>query len=355
MTIAIDATVVREPLSGVHYAVRGQALALLRMLPAGDLLVLATDPVLRQAAERAGCRCPPLPQRLRQAGWRILWQQTQLPKVLLEHHCKVLLALSYTAPRNCPIPVVLQVHDTIALDQPELCSRKNAMHFKALLPQSMKNADRIVVPSSFVRDQVIRHSGKPDSLVHRLPLAIDDAFRQPAAALPDDLDHLPPYFLFVGNIEPKKGVDILLDAYCRLDGATKLVLVGRDGWKCGSTVRRIERYDGPGRLVRLGYVDRRLLPALYANARACVLPSLVEGFGLPVLEAMAVNCPVIHSDHPALSETANGFGRAFPVRDADALADLLREPAPCPPDARAYARSMTWDHWARELNRVQPL
>ncbi len=352
MALAIDATVVREPLSGVHYAVRSQTLALIESMQEAPPVVFATDPAIRSAATTAGCTCPPLPQRLRHPGWRILWQQMQLPKLLRENGCDHLLALAYTAPLKCPIPYTVQVHDTIALDYPELCSRKNALHFKALLPKSMRNAKQIIVTSAYVRDRVLAHTHMSPDSIHQIPLAIDDIYRQGPPSLPDDLVQHKPYILFVGNIEPKKGVDTLLEAYARLDGDRTLVIVGREGWKSGHTIRRIRSYSGPGKVVELGYVERSILPALYANAAVTVLPSIVEGFGLPVLEALAMGSPVIHSDHPTLMETAGGFGHPFPTGDPAALAEAIAKASGGGRNASGYARKHKWTTWASTVAAV---
>ena len=358
MPIAIDATVVREPLSGVHYAVRNQTLAVLECFAKHKPLILATDPLIRQAAEAAGCPCPKLPERLRKPGWRILWQQYRLPRLLKSHRCEQLLALAYTAPRKCPVPYVLQVHDTIALHRPELCSRLNAMQMKTFMPGSMQRAQQIITSSRQVAAEVAELSGHAAAEIHHVPLGVAGVFLgdESPPPLPAAWAALKPYLLFVGNLEPKKGLETLLAAYRQLDPACTLIFAGRQGWKCAKLIKEIDRYKGPGRMVRLGYVRRELLPTLYQQAAAAVLPSVVEGFGLPVLEALAMGTPVVHSDCPALVETAHGYGRPFPVGDAAALAAALAELLKAPEQARKetrpgrdWARTQTWRRWAETM------
>jgi len=349
MTVAIDATVVRAPLSGVHYAVRGQTLALIAAFgERARPLVLATDPDIRAAAIAAGCPCPALPGRLIHPGWRILWQQTQLPRLLRRERCEALFALAYTAPLDCPVPYLLEVHDTIALRRPDLCSTRNALHLRGLMRPSVRGARWLVTASSGVAREVAELAGRPVADVLVAPLGLDDTFLQPAAPLPVEWVPLQPYVLYVGNIEPKKGLDTLLAAYPAVADRATLALAGRTGWKCGRLVRRLDGYTGPGRIVRLGYVPREQLPALYAGAAAAVLPSVEEGFGLPVLEALATGTPIVHSDHPVLLETADGHGLVFPVGDEHALAAALRQAmaAPRPAAGRDWARTHTWRRWA---------
>jgi glycosyltransferase involved in cell wall biosynthesis len=333
--IALDATVVRPPFSGVQYAVRAQTLVWREQYP-GDQ-VFATDPEL---CDR------PLPPRLRSPHWRIWWQQVQLPRLLKARGADHLLALAYTAPLRCPVPYTLEVHDTIALRRPELCSRLNALHMRSLMPRAIRGATSIITAASTEADHIMRLTGVPASRIHRVPLALDPLFLRTPHVV-----ERPPYLLFVGNIEPKKGLDTLLDAFAEF-ADLELVLVGRAGWKCESLVARIEQTE---RVCWLGRVERDELPALYAGASAFIFPSIEEGFGLPLLEAMALGTPVIRSDLPVLAESANEFGQPFPVGNARALAEAIRDTLANPGNtaaARTWAREQTWAQWAES---VRPL
>jgi glycosyltransferase involved in cell wall biosynthesis len=365
--IALDGTVIRPPLSGVHYAVRNQVCALCRVFPETPFLVLATDEEIRPHCRGEHQRMPRLPHWLRRPGCRIAWQQCCLPTRLRREGCETLLSLAYTAPLRSPVPFGLQVHDVIALRQPELCSRLNAWHMRVLMPPSLRRAAWVLVSSTAVADQVMALSGRPASEIHRVALGVDPIFlgdRGPVSDLPARWRSLTPYILFVGNLEPKKGLDTLLSAYreCADGHQVTLVLAGRVGWKCRSLLRRIDRWSGPGRIVRLGYVPRMLLPVLYRQAAVCVMPSVEEGFGLPVLEAMACGVPVVHSDHPVLTETAGGHGHRFPVGDHHALArrleTVLAEPdeaASMAKAARDWARKHTWGVWAEAVGGLLQL
>lgn len=360
MSVAVDATVVRYPMSGVHYAVRHQALALIENYAERMPTLLATDPFLRKRWAAVDAPCPALPERLTKAVWRISWQQAMLPNLLRKLDCSRLLGLSYTAPLRCPIPVILQIHDTIALREPKLCTRKNALHMRSLMPRNMAKAHTIITPSTQVATEVMNLSHRKVEDVKVVPMGVDEIFLADGAGeeLPEKWEKLKPFILFVGNIEPKKGIDTLLAAYRLLDcaKAAKLVIVGREGWKCRWLVKELEAYSGPGEIHRLGYVERNELPSLYRHASVYVQPSVEEGFGLPVLEAMGLGTPVVHTDHPVLMETANGFGLDVPIGDARILAGVLgqvldnaegirKEKAP----AREWARTRTWGRWAQQL------
>ncbi len=358
MRVAIDATVVRAPLSGVHHAVRQEALALIREAGSTELLCLATDEVLLRAAMERGILAPELSPEIRRVWRRVLWQQFALPGIVKTARVDWLLAPSYTAPLRCPVPCLLQVHDTIALRRPDLCNWLNASHMRALMPPSIRRARHVLVSASTVRDEVVALTGVAEERVTVVPLGVDPLFlAPPPLPLPPALAALPGYILFVGTIEPKKGVDILLTAYRRVaerHPEVALVLAGRDGWKCRELVHAIERWNGPGRIIRLGYVDRQLLPAMYGGALLHVMPSVEEGFGLPILEAMACGTPVVHSDHPVLLESSGGHGLATPLNDPFALADALHELLEdghrrdtMAAAGREYAATCTWQRWAR--------
>lgn len=357
--IALDATVVRTPFSGVHYAVRHQVQALLQYRSAAQSLVFAHDADWRKTLSRdfPDLNCPPLPSRLSLAPYRIFWQQLQLPARLRRANCQALLAPAYTAPWRCPVPYLLQVHDTVALRRPELCRHRNWIHMQLLMPPSIWRAAGILTPSTRVADDLMRLFHLPVSRIQRVPLGVDPLFLAAPEVRPLPLKGLQKgenYFLFVGTLEPKKGLETLLTAYARAAERglkATLVLAGRIGWKCHDILTRIKQWSGPGRVLYAGYLQRAVLPSLYQQAKAVIMPSEEEGFGLPVLEAMACRTPVIHSSDAALTETAGGHGLSFPRRDADALTNqLLRiqndSPAVDLAAAAQWAEQHTWQNWA---------
>jgi len=347
-------------LTGVQNAVREQVAALLALWRPGEAAVITSDDCLaRLAAERQApvFACPP-PRA--GAAVRVAWQQLCLPRLLRQRRISVLHAGAYTAPWRCPAPYLLNVHDVIAIDHPRLCSWRNAAHMRLLLPHSIENAAVNLVSTRHAADRLQARWGIPSARIVVAPLGVDrERFSAPCpwpACLP--FPEGEPYWLFVGNLEPKKGIDILLDAFARQPGmpAARLVIAGRAAWKCGAVVDRIRSWAPPARVVWLGPVAAAVLPALYQHAVAFVFPSLCEGFGLPVLEAMAAGTAVIHSDHPAVAEAAGGAGVSAPAGDAEALAAAMRlvmaSPA-CREELRGrgqtHVRQHSWRRWAETV------
>jgi glycosyltransferase involved in cell wall biosynthesis len=357
LRIAFDATVVRPPYSGVHYAVRNQLTALLEQFAKKEPVCFASDCEVAVGLARYPEISTHVQHNLTKVWRRVLWQQLRLPKLLKQYDCDRLLALAYTAPRKCSVPYTVQVHDTIALRCPKLCTWLNARHMRTLMPQSIRGAEHVITSADTVADEIVALTGVDRQRVHVIPLGVDDLFLQPSlpVALPEAFQADQPYILFVGNIEPKKGLETLLDAFERVakKSPVTLLLAGQPGWKCGALLKRIDQYRGPGTIRRLGYVDRELLPALYEGAKLFVFPSVEEGFGLPVLEAMARGTITIHSDHPVLCGTSGGIAATFPTGDAAALAAVIERhfsetgnSAEFATRGREWAQAHTWQRWA---------
>jgi alpha-1,3-rhamnosyl/mannosyltransferase len=163
-----------------------------------------------------------------------------------------------------------------------------------------------------------------------------------------------PYVFFVGTIEPRKGLDVLLDAFRQIAGddhEVELWIAGQAGWGQGPIEAQIGDHPYHGRIRRLGFVDDALLPVLYRRARAVAYPSRGEGFGLPVLEAMACGASVVTTRDTVMAEVAGDAARLVLVGDANALAATLAEVLHSNDDdrgqwarrARERAEHFTWE------------
>jgi glycosyltransferase involved in cell wall biosynthesis len=166
----------------------------------------------------------------------------------------------------------------------------------------------------------------PADRVVAIPYAAAEMFRPVAGRPPyPGLDR--PYFLFVGTIEPRKNLVRLIDAFAtfaREVPDVRLVLAGQRGWKCEEIYARAAGADVADRLIILDYVSEDLLPSLYSHALACVYPSLFEGFGFPVVEAMACGTPVLTSNTTSLAEIGEGAALLVDPLDRNAITDGLR-------------------------------
>ena len=357
--LVMDGTVVKPPYTGVQNSVQHEIAAELRALKGTRCTVLSL--VGSPVAKQDGADSIEVHAATGSVWKRILWQQTTLPKQLKELQADVFHAFAYTAPLRCPCPYVLNVHDIIALEHPELCSTLNRWHMRMLLPPSARRAARIIVSTRHVAERVNDVLQIPMKRIDVIPLGVDfQRFSRPLPQLVDfNLDR--PYILFVSNIEPKKDLNTLLDAYnaCANDLQADLVVVGRAAWKCEAVVERLRHWNGAGYVKWLDYVPDDVLPALYQHAKLFVMPSICEGFGMPILEAMAAGTPVLHSDYPALKEAAGGCGKEFAVGNAQNLAETIKRLWQSPQTlqemvsaGKEYARQQTWRFWGEAAASV---
>jgi alpha-1,3-rhamnosyl/mannosyltransferase len=268
-------------------------------------------------------------------------------------------------------PVVLTVHDLSTLLMPETQERRRAAHFGRALREHAREAARVITPTQAIADQVVELLGVARERVRAIHHGVDPALLEgptaaagraggETAAPPPALSALGvrgPYLLFVGALEPRKGLPSLLDAYDALPAALArelpLVLAGPEE-RLDEALRFRLAAGREGRLVRTGYVAPGDLPALYRGARALCLPSLYEGFGLPLLEALALGIPCLASDDPALVEVAGGAALHAPRGDAHAMAHAIERLVSDPSlrselsgKGRARATGFTWEASAR--------
>jgi glycosyltransferase involved in cell wall biosynthesis len=223
--------------------------------------------------------------------------------------------------------LVVTIHDVVPWSHPETLTSRGVSFHRRMGVRAAKQADIIVTDTLAVADQ-IRQLLSPRAGV----VAVHPGFASNLAVPADGRERrarhagADGYLLFVGTLEPRKGLDILLDALCEpeLKGQS-LVVVGPRGWG-GVDVGEQADMRGIGERVTVtGRVDDADLAALYAGASLVVMPSRAEGFGLPVLEAMALGVPVVTSDDPAMCEVGGGATVLFPVGDPAALcAAILR-------------------------------
>ena len=253
-------------------------------------------------------------------------------------------APTYYLPRGWRGPGVVTIHDLVFVLQPQLYrGRLKALYAARVAGESARRADRVLCPSVATRERVVREFRVDAAKVVVARWGVDEAFRgAPPSAKRE-------YALFVGRWEARKGLDVLhaaLREAARRGSRIRLVLAGGPGWGAGETVRRLRAE--PDVDVVLEPSDERLR-SLYAGALALVYPSRMEGFGLPVAEAMAAGCPVISSDLPEIREWAQDAPRYVPVGDEHALAEALITLAENPSrreriveHGREVAQGLTW-------------
>jgi len=229
------------------------------------------------------------------------------------------------------VPTILTVHDLIFRHLPEYHKPLNRWYLNLTMPLFCQRATHIITVSEQTRSDLVALYGVPTGKITVIYEAADPSFRLPSADAVTSTRaryHLPDrYLLFVGTIEPRKNLTRLLAAFEQLlaEGLTDaLVIVGKRGWLTNDFDAALERSPAIHAVLFPGFVPDADLPALYAGAQALAMPSLYEGFGLPVLEAMACGTPVACSNNSSLPEIAGDAALLFDPTEVDAISDALR-------------------------------
>ncbi len=207
--------------------------------------------------------------------------------------------------------LVVTIHDLAFVVEPEMVAPETLARLRRELPKVLRRSARIITVSEATAGDVVEHCGVVRSRVHTIHEGLDPHFaRSPDAierdpGLPDD------YVLFVSTLEPRKNVVGVLRAFTLLAEwgyGGKLVLVGRWGWRTEAIRAELDASPVRDRVIHLDYVERDRMPAVYAQARALLFPSWLEGFGLPILESMACGTPVVTAGRSAMPEVAGPAG-----------------------------------------------
>jgi glycosyltransferase involved in cell wall biosynthesis len=249
----------------------------------------------------------------------------ELPEVLTR--CDVVHATNHAAvPPADPAALVVTVHDLAFERFPELFPRRWRLLYRAGLRATIRRADAIAVPSGSTASDLIEHGADP-SRIHVTPLASSLGVSD---SDPDEvlgrLGIEGPFVLFVGTLEPRKNVVRLVRAYRQIAAELPhtLVLAGPDGWHGEELATELSR-PGPGRVVRTGRLPGDELDVLYRTADVLAYPSIAEGFGLPVLEAMQRGLPVVTSNGSSLPEVAGEAAVLVEPEDVGGIADAIAE------------------------------
>jgi glycosyltransferase involved in cell wall biosynthesis len=299
---------------------------------------------------------------------RIHFENFTLPGYFAKNKFNVYHSTSNLLPYFSNIPSILTVHDLVPVDYPRYVRAETLMYYKLCLGRSIYKANKIIAVSNKVKEDIIRRFNIDKNKIQVIYHGVESQFRKVVckdklAAVTKKYDLPGCFLLFVGNLEPRKNLVRLLEAFIylkrhfRIDH--KLVIVGKKGWKYEDIFREQRFEHIKGQILFTGYVERNDLPSIYSLCDLFVFPSVYEGFGLPVVEAMACEAPVLISNEGALPEvTGNIYPRAdaFDVKDIAFKIHMLLKDR----ELRKHniehgterARFFTWEKTANETLEV---
>lgn len=361
MLVGFDATTIRGNKTGVGY----YTARLLERLTVVD----GNDNPIDHLAVLSNLEVPLSPELPRvtvhehgRFGVRAVWMQGVLPFILRRLRPDLCHFTNFLAPVWVDTPFVVTFHDMSLQLMPRYHTVKKRLLTASLMPVVAGMARLIITPSVSAKEDVARILGVSRDKIRAIPHAPDPLFRPVRTA--ESFERVQrtyglrkPYLLYVGTLEPRKNITRALEAFARLGHEFRdhfFYLAGDLGWHYRPVLRTIRELGLHRRVKRLGYVEERDLPVLYSHADLFVYPSLYEGFGLPVVEAMACGAPVLTSNTSSLAELAGGAALLADPRDVGDLTEVMERALASEAERRRWAArgleraaSFTWDRTAR--------
>jgi len=372
-TIALDLSCAAEyPVTGVGYAAIFQIQALLRRGADINYRAFATGDRQGKAVLRS--ELPEIEHQFVLTHARLLkyalWTRLGWPPVeWITGDVAIAHNLCHQMPATRRALRLVTIHDLSFLRVPETHTKRTVEVQTRLLRQCARDADALIAVSEHCKRELVEVMGVNPEQIYVVPNGVRlEEFETPFdvaahSALKARLGLTRDYFIQLGTLEPRKNVERLVEAYQRVrqqrSEMPQLVFVGKLGWKSDAIVESIRAAQGDGGVIHAGYLRRDEAVLLLRGARACLYPSLYEGFGLPVLEAMAAGTPVLTSTVSALPEVVGETGLLVDPCNTESIASaicLLLDEEPAvrarANAARLRARGMTWDESAAQLERV---
>ncbi|MBC8162183.1 MAG: glycosyltransferase family 4 protein [Roseiflexaceae bacterium] len=320
---------------------------------------------------------PPLGRNfeLRPIPLRRLWTHARLSAEIIARPPDVLFVPAHVIPLGTPLArarrTVVTIHDMGYMHFPESHTRAQRLYLRLSTAWSARVASMVIAISKTTRDDLIRYARVPPAKIHVIYHGVAPRFQadppaEVVAATQARYRIAGPYFLFVGTVQPRKNLERVIEAFARFKPQSSaaspqpmLVIAGKKGWLTEAIERRAAEIGVAGQVRFIGYLPDADVPPLLRGALGFVFPSLYEGFGMPVLEAMACGAPVITSTTSSLPEVAGNAALLVDPRDVGAIAAAigrLAGDATLRAELRqrgvARAADFSWDSCAQQTLRV---
>lgn len=265
---------------------------------------------------------------------------------------------NYLTPGGLKGKNMITIYDLVSERFPETMQGRNRRLLQGHLQDSASRASSILTISEFSKSEIIDVLGVPEEKIFVGPCGVDTKFYTPGEGFETGINkkfNLEKYILYVGTLEPRKNIRTLVEAFSKISDKypdVKLVLAGGLGWQPEATLKAIEESKAKDRIIRTGYISNEEKRDLLRNAQFFVFPSIYEGFGMPVTEAMACGTDSIVSESSSLIEISAGLVPLIDPKNADLWAEAMEEKLNFKADDRKkqqlidHARSYTWDKTA---------
>lgn len=262
---------------------------------------------------------------------KMVWSQTQLPLLASGDQIDLFWGPTHRLPRllNSSIAQVVTIHDLVWKEASETMRPLSLMVERRLMPAAIKQADLVMVDSNSTAHGIAKYFPQFAHKVRVVYLGVSQLLNVASTLCLPSLEITKPYFLFVGTIEPRKNLPRLLEAFSSLPKFYRdefsLVIAGGGGWGEIDLEMLIQKNDLQDSVRLLGYIDDNRLHNLYLHARFLVMPSLYEGFGLPLVEAMQYGTPILTSKAGSMPEIAGDAAMLIDPFEVDSIAKGLEK------------------------------
>lgn len=292
-----------------------------------------------------------------------LWTQIGLPIHLVTTTKKpdVFLTLTHYGPRFSRIPTIVSVMDLSYLHFPETFRKNDLYQLTKWTEYSVKKAKKVITISNSSKNDIIKYYKVKEDKVKVVYLGLKNlSMNEPSEKELSEFGVNKKFILFVGTLQPRKNITRLIEAFSKLSDNLKdehqLVVIGKKGWLYEDILSSPEKFHVSDKVLFLDYVSDDDLPNFYKKAELFVLPSLYEGFGLPVLEAMRYGCPVVTSNVSSLPEAGGDAALYFKPEDVDDIKNTIEKvltdkslKEKMIEKGRDHYKKFTWEKAAKEV------
>ncbi|HEV2500464.1 MAG TPA: glycosyltransferase family 1 protein [Terriglobia bacterium] len=355
MRVGVDVSILSSPLTGIGRFALSLVQSLTCLPEPGQWVLLGAPSHFEGLPEAKNVTVHQVQGLM---GWRrIAWQQIELPRLAGRYHVDVLHCPDFSRPIHASVPVVNTIHDLSYYSPHAYFSWSNRTYKRALTRIAVGKSSRLVADSNFTRDELLGKFRLDNGVLSVVYLGVDQ--NPPGEPLREEN----PYVLYVGTLEERKNLPNLIQGFAlmrRQKGVPhRLILAGKPGKDFERIQAAIEASDCKASIEITGYVSQERVIQLYRAANLFIMPSLYEGFGLPVLEAMATGIPVVCSRAASLPEVGGDAAEYFdplsPQEIAAALAKVLGSEslrAEMRRKGLERAKLFSWDECARRYCKV---
>lgn len=258
---------------------------------------------------------------------KFLWSQIYLPLYLYnQKNIDVYFSPAHYLPRFCPVPQVVTIHDLAYLYYPEDFTKKDLWQLKNWTNFSIKQAKKIIAVSKTTKKDIIKNYQVDENKIQMIYNGFERKNTQLGKKFKLEKRNKP-YILYVGTLQPRKNIETLIDAFIKfkaINSNFELVIAGKKGWLYNKIFAKVTDNGLKNDVFFTDYISDNQLIFLYKNAFCLVLPSFYEGFGIPVLEAMNFDCPVVASYSSSLPEIGGDASLYFDPKNPDDLLEKLK-------------------------------